>query len=119
MSKAYSTPWWSRAISSAGSCSKAAAPARHRGAYYLRLMVLDRPGVIADIAAALRDEQVSMEQMIQRGRGPAGEAVPVVITTHETVEDSIRRALGRISRLKTAREKPRLIRVGTLLGGSM
>ena len=44
--------------------------ARHKGAYYLRLMVVDRPGVIADIAAALRDEQVSMEQMIQRGRGP-------------------------------------------------
>ena len=93
---------------------KAAPMARHRGAYYLRLMVLDRPGVIADIAAALRDEQVSMEQMIQRGRGPAGEAVPVVITTHETVEDSMRRALDRISRLKTVREKPRLIRVETL-----
>ncbi len=46
---------------------------RHRGAYYVRLMVLDRPGVIADVAAALRDELVSMEQMIQRGRAP-GEA---------------------------------------------
>src|SRR5208282_715124 len=53
---------------------KTAPMARHKGAYYLRLMVLDRPGVIADVAAALRDEKVSMEQMIQRGRGPAGEA---------------------------------------------
>ncbi len=93
---------------------KTAPMARHKGAYYLRLMVLDRPGVIADIAAALRDEQVSMEQMIQRGRGPKGEAVPVVITTHETVEDSMRRALERIARLKTVREKPRMIRVETL-----
>ena len=71
---------------------------RHRGAYYVRLMVLDRPGVIADVAAALRDEQVSMEQMIQRGRAP-GEAVPVVLTTHETEEAAMRRALARIARL--------------------
>ena len=52
-------------------------------AYYLRLMVVDRPGVIADVTAALRDEEVSLEAMLQRGRAP-GEAVPVVLTTHET-----------------------------------
>lgn len=87
--------------------------ARHRGAYYVRLMVVDRPGVIADIAAALRDEQVSMEQMIQHGRAP-GEAVPVVLTTHETEEAAMGRALDRIARLETVREKPRMIRVETL-----
>ncbi len=83
---------------------------RHRGAYYVRLMVLDRPGVIADVAAALRDELVSMEQMIQRGRAP-GEAVPVVLTTHETEEAAMRRALERIARLGTVTEPPRMIRV--------
>ena len=41
------------------------------GAYYFRLMVVDRPGVIADVAAALRDEEVSIEAMIQRGAHPA------------------------------------------------
>jgi homoserine dehydrogenase len=93
---------------------KPAPMARHKGAYYLRLMVLDRPGVIADVAAALRDEQVSMKQMIQHGRGKSGTAVPVVITTHETVEESMLRVLDRIAKLKTVREKPRLIRVETL-----
>jgi homoserine dehydrogenase len=83
---------------------------RHRGAYYVRLMVLDRPGVIADVTAALRDELVSMEQMIQRGRAP-GEAVPVVLTTHETEEAAMRRALERIARLATVKEPPRMIRV--------
>jgi len=83
---------------------------RHRGAYYVRLMVLDRPGVIADVTAALRDEAVSMEQMIQRGRAP-GEAVPVVLTTHETEEAAMRRALERIARLATVTEPPRMIRV--------
>ncbi|HKW54210.1 MAG TPA: homoserine dehydrogenase [Stellaceae bacterium] len=86
---------------------------RHFGASYVRLMVLDRPGVIADIAAALRDEQVSMEQMIQRGRAP-GEAVPVVLTTHETEEAAMHRALERIARLQTVLEPPRMIRVENL-----
>ncbi len=83
---------------------------RHEGAYYIRLMVVDQPGVIADVAAALRDEQVSMESMIQRGRAP-GEAVPVVLTTHVTLEAAMRRALDRIAKLATVREPPRMIRI--------
>src|SRR6185437_3679066 len=83
---------------------------RHHGAYYIRLMVLDQPGVIADIAAALRDQQVSMESMIQRGRAP-GEAVPIVLTTHVTVEAAMRRALAAIGGLDTVLEPPRMIRI--------
>ncbi len=83
---------------------------RHQGAYYIRLMVVDRPGVIADVAAALRDEEVSMESMIQRGRAP-GEAVPVVLTTHVTVEAAMRRALTKIEALDTVLEPPHLIRI--------
>jgi homoserine dehydrogenase len=87
-----------------------AAMERHRGAYYIRLMVVDQPGVIADITAVLRDEQVSMESMIQRGRAP-GEAVPVVLTTHDTVEAAMQKALAAIGRLKTVLEPPRMIRI--------
>jgi homoserine dehydrogenase len=83
---------------------------RHQGAYYIRLMVVDQPGVIADVAAALRDEHVSLESMIQRGRAP-GEAVPVVLTTHVTVEAAMQRAVARIARLDTVLEPPRLIRI--------
>jgi homoserine dehydrogenase len=83
---------------------------QHQGAYYIRLMVVDRPGVIADVAAALRDQQVSMASMIQRGRAP-GEAVPVVLTTHVTVEAAMRRALGKIAALDTVLEPPRMIRI--------
>jgi len=86
---------------------------RHHSAYYIRLMVVDQPGVIADVAAALRDEQVSMESMIQRGRAP-GEAVPVVMTTHITVEAAMRRALKRIEALDTVLEPPRMIRIEDL-----
>jgi homoserine dehydrogenase len=90
-----------------------AAMLHHQGACYIRLMVVDRPGVIADITAALRDEQVSLESMIQRGRAP-GEAVPVVLTTHVTEEAAMRRALDRISRLDTVLEPPRMIRIEDL-----
>lgn len=86
---------------------------RRQGAFYVRLMVVDRPGVIADIAAALRDERVSMESVLQQGRAP-NEAVPVVLTTHETEEAAMRRALDRIVRLDTVLEPPRVIRIEAL-----
>jgi homoserine dehydrogenase len=84
----------------------------HVGPYYLRLMVVDRPGVIADVTAILRDLGVSLESMLQRGRSP-GEAVPVVLVTHETKESDMREALDRIGRLPTVMEEPTLIRIET------
>ncbi len=87
--------------------------ARHAGPYYIRLMVVDRPGVIADVAACLRDEQVSVESMLQRSRNP-GEAVPVVLTTHEAAEASMARALASIERLGTVLEPPHMIRIENL-----
>ena len=86
---------------------------RHTGAYYLRLMVVDRPGVIADVTGVLRDHAISLESMLQRGRSP-GEAVPVVLTTHETSEASVRAALARIAALDAVVEKPALIRIEAL-----
>ncbi len=83
---------------------------RHRGEYYVRLTVLDRPGVIADIAAALRDEQISMAAMIQRGRSPDN-IVPVVMMTHETEEAAMARALARIGAFESVVEPPRMIRI--------
>ncbi|MBC7434007.1 MAG: homoserine dehydrogenase [Rubritepida sp.] len=86
---------------------------QHRGAYYLRLMVLDRPGVIADVTAVLRDAAISLESMLQRGRAPAG-AVPVVLTTHECGEAAMQAALARLAALDSVLEKPALIRIETL-----
>ena len=82
----------------------------HHGAYYLRLMVVDRPGVIADVTAALRDSGVSLESMLQRGRAP-GEAVPVVLVTHETNEAAMRAACAQIAALDAVLEPPALIRI--------
>jgi homoserine dehydrogenase len=80
------------------------------GSYYLRLMVVDRPGVIADVAGALRDSGVSLESMLQHGRAP-GEAVPIVLVTHETRESAMHEAMDRIERLDTVLERPSVIRI--------
>lgn len=82
----------------------------HRGEYYVRLMVVDRPGVFADIAAILRDHAVSMEAILQRGRAP-GEPVPVVMTTHETQESAMMNSLRMIGDLSACAEPPRVIRI--------
>jgi homoserine dehydrogenase len=86
---------------------------RHYGAYYFRLMVVDQPGVLADVAACLRDHEVSIEALIQRARNPL-EPVPIVLTTHETMEAQMIGALARIAALPTVLEPPRMIRIEAL-----
>jgi homoserine dehydrogenase len=103
------TPVWG-AASGALSDAPSRPMSTHIGAYYLRLMVVDRPGVIADVTAVLRDHGVSLESMLQRGRS-LGEAVPVVLVTHETGETAMRAALARIDALDAVMEKPTMIRI--------
>lgn len=82
----------------------------HRGMYYVRLMVLDQPGVFADVAAALRDHEISIEAAIQRTRSEA-DAVPVVLTTHDVQESAMRGALAEIGGLDAVQEPPHMIRI--------
>ncbi len=103
------TPVWG-ALAAELSPSASLPMQMHSGCYYLRLMVVDQPGVIADVTAVLRDLGVSLESMLQRGRAP-GEAVPVVLVTHETGEAAVRTALARIAALEAVLEEPALIRI--------
>ena len=100
------TPVWGAALPAVPAVPMSA----HVGCYYLRLMVVDRPGVIADVTAVLRDRGVSLESMLQRGRSP-GEAVPVVLVTHETNEAAMRAALAHLAALDAVLEPPSLIRI--------
>lgn len=79
-------------------------------AYYIRLMVWDRPGVIAGVTGVLGRYGVSLESMLQRGRNP-GEVVPVVMVTHECQEEAMRDALAEIQNLDAVVEPPTLIRI--------
>jgi len=78
--------------------------------YYLRFMAADRPGVLADIAGALGRRGISIASVIQRGRGLAGEEVPIVMLTHRANEGDLRRALKEISGGKAV-SKTHLLRV--------
>ncbi len=83
---------------------------RRFGAYYLRLMVIDQPGVIADVTAILRDAEISVDSFLQRSRAPHS-MVPVVITTHEAEESAMQTACQQITDLPTVMEPPCMIRV--------
>ena len=89
---------------------QAAPMSSYTGSYYARFMVIDKTGVFATIANALNDNGVSMESVLQRGRSE-NEAVPVVLTTHETDEASLIRALEAIERSKVVVEPPRFIKI--------
>ncbi len=84
--------------------------AAHEGCYYIRMMVLDQPGVLADVAAILRDQHVSIEALIQRARNP-NQPVPIVLTSHSTTEAAMTAALKAIEALPTVIESPRMIRI--------
>jgi len=63
------------------------------GRAYLRFIVADRPGVLAEITAAMRDAGVSIESLIQQGRQEEGGEVLVAMVTHEGPERSVAHAL--------------------------
>jgi homoserine dehydrogenase len=75
--------------------AEAADSGERRGRAYLRFTVADRVGVLAEIAAAMRDAGVSIESLIQRGANPGG-SVLVAIVTHEGPERSVAAALERL-----------------------
>lgn len=83
-------------------------PDEEAGEYYIRLVVLDQPGVIADIAAILRDYHISIESLIQRGRDP-GQPVTVALTTHEVQRRYLNGAISLISGLKSVTARPLIL----------
>ncbi|MBX9813743.1 MAG: homoserine dehydrogenase [Proteobacteria bacterium SG_bin5] len=66
-----------------------------QGRAYIRFIVRDRVGVLAEIAAAMRDAGVSIESLIQRGRAGSG-GVLVAIVTHQGPERAVAQALERL-----------------------
>ncbi len=68
--------------------------------YYARIMAKDQPGVMAQIAAALGEAQISLSTVLQRETHDE-KAVPIVITTHLAREGSMREAMCRIDVLPT------------------
>lgn len=80
--------------------------------YYFRFSVHDKPGVLSKIAGVLGSHDISIESVIQKGRKEGG-SVPLVILTHEALEDNVSKAMSEISSLKVVDEETIMIRVET------
>lgn len=84
--------------------------------YYLRMRVLDRPGVLADITRILCDEGVSIEAMMQKEAEEGEQHVDIVLLTHPTIEKHADQAIERIEGLPVVGAKVTKIRVESLKG---
>lgn len=84
-----------------------------RCSYYLRLAVTDRPGVLAEVTAIFKQEQISLRSFLQHSHKP-GETVQLVLTTHDTQESSLLKAIEAIGKLEAVKEKPYMIRIENL-----
>ena len=78
--------------------------------YYMRFMVLDRPGVLSQISGVLGHHGISISSVLQQGR-KEGQTVPVVIMTHTATERHVQAALHEIDRMAFISEPTTLIRV--------
>ena len=76
--------------------------------FYLRLEVEDEPGVLAAVAKIFAEQKVSIESVIQKGRGAHAELVMVF---HPVKEKRFRAALEKISEVSSIKSAPRPIRV--------
>lgn len=78
--------------------------------YYVRLTVLDQPGVFARIAAVLAKEKIGISSIIQPP-GHVGESVPVILMIHDATNAAMQRALRKIAKLAAVKGEPVMIRV--------
>jgi homoserine dehydrogenase len=78
--------------------------------YYLRFTALDKPGVLSRISGVLGKNNISVESVLQKGRG-AAEAVPLVMMSHEALERDVRKALDEINKMDCVAGPTMVIRV--------
>ena len=91
--------------------SMAKADSGHRiGKAYVRFQVSDRPGVLAEITAAMRDANVSIESLIQKGHTEDG-AVLVAMVSHEGPEANIADALNRLRGSQSMQGEPIVLHI--------
>ena len=83
-------------------------------AYYFRMRVYDKPGVLADITRILADLGISIDAMVQKEPQEGEEQVDIIMLTHQTIEKDVDAALARIEALPVLAGKVTRIRVEQL-----
>ncbi|GAA3911298.1 homoserine dehydrogenase [Halomonas cibimaris] len=82
-------------------------------AYYLRLLAVDRPGVLARVATILAEHGISIEALIQKDI-TEGEMVPIILMTHRTRERQMNDAIREIESMADVAGAVTRIRVESL-----
>lgn len=83
-------------------------------AYYLRLSVFDKPGVMADVTRILADSHISIDAMLQKEAKEGEDLVDVIILTHRCIEENANVAIAKIEGLATSSAKVVRIRLEEL-----
>jgi len=78
--------------------------------FYIRFMAQDKPGVLARISKILASLNISISSVTQKER-KVGKFVPIIMLTHEAIEDSIRKALAQIDKLKCIKHPSQIMRI--------
>jgi homoserine dehydrogenase len=98
---------------------------QHYGSYYVRLALHDKPGAMAAIAKRMGDRGISLESIVQhRPLAPPAPGMtthpmpaspaPVIMITHETTEEAMRKAIDTIEKDGKVTERPQMIRIEEL-----
>jgi homoserine dehydrogenase len=82
---------------------------------YLRMRVLDRPGVLADVTRILADSKISIDAMVEKEPEKGESRVDIVMLTHQAVEKNVNQAIAKIEKLPTVVGAVTRIRLEELL----
>ncbi|NTF32050.1 homoserine dehydrogenase [Rhizobium skierniewicense] len=84
----------------------------HEGGYFIRLTVKDKAGVFASIATRMAENNISLESIVQHSRvHTEGGPQTIILVTHATMEDAIRKAVKAIKSEKYLVNEPQVIRI--------
>lgn len=82
--------------------------------YYLRIQVIDKPGVMAEITRIVADNHISISALLQKEASDESDQVSVIMLTHLTVEKNINAAIARIEALPVVSGKVFRLRIEEL-----
>ncbi|MBC7780166.1 MAG: ACT domain-containing protein, partial [Proteobacteria bacterium] len=83
-------------------------------AYYLRMRVHDKPGVLADVTRILADRAISIDAMVQKEPAPGEVEANIILLTHRTLERNAIEAIEAIESLPTVSGKVTRVRLEEL-----
>jgi len=85
----------------------------HEGGYFIRLTVVDKAGVFASIATRMAENRISLESIVQRSKTHTETGAPqtIILVTHATMEDSVRKAVASIKNEGYLVGEPQVIRI--------